>query len=113
MMFVGASRTLLLKFSTLQLGMRIPRLFARREGGERYVDLLDMAAPKLPNNTKSSAVAWGAQSPVVHADGVVYFLLYEFRQVQNRRGGTAIAAVKIDLLSDSIEMRDPSDCSPG
>jgi hypothetical protein len=112
MMFDGASRSLLLKFSTLELGMRIPRLFVRREGDERYVDLLDKAALPLANKNRGSTVAWGVQSPVLDLDGAVYFLLYEFRQVENRREGTAIAAVKINLLSDSVEMRDPRDCSP-
>src|SRR5258708_352584 len=53
MSFLPASRTLLLRFSTIGSGIRVPRLFLRREGSNRYVDILDVAEPALASQARA------------------------------------------------------------
>jgi hypothetical protein len=114
MSFLPRSRAVLLRFSTIQSEIRIPRLFVRKEGSNQYVDMLDIVGPALTATPRvhDPEVFPGVQASIVGPNDVLYFLLCEYRKVQGRRSGSTLSIIRVDFLSNSTESQTPNDCSP-
>jgi hypothetical protein len=108
MMFVPQPPVLLLQLSVERLGIRIPQLFLRAAGSQRYVNILDSAT-----RSNGDEIVRGARTPISHPSGILYFLLVEHQQAGVHRFGRMRSVVRFDLSSNRGEVWDPSTCQVG